>query len=351
LNVRLKKLFQTILFLSTGIIILYLVYYKQNQAFIAECAIQGIPEADCSLVKKIYEDFLRSNFLYLFIVIIMFLLSNISRALRWNMLLKTFGVHPKFYNSFFTIMLGYFANLGLPRIGEVIRAATLARYENTKMDKVMGTVIIDRAIDVVFMLGYIVISLFVASAELIGFLKDNSAVADKVQGVLTNPFVIGGFVLLIIVSIILIRSKKLWDSALGQKLKDFIKGMFEGLKSIASLERPWLFVFHSFMIWILYFLMLYIGFSAFEPTAHLGLIPALMAFTLGSIGFVIPSPGGMGTYHFLITAALLMYGVNGADGFSFANIMFFTIQIFANILFGLLALVLLPVLNGRTEKA
>jgi len=53
----------------------------------------------------------------------------------------------------------------------------------------------------------------------------------------------------------------------------------------------------------------------------------------------------MGTYHFLVTAGLMLYGVNGADGFSFANILFFTIQIFGNIIFGILAMVMLPFLN------
>lgn len=311
----------------------------------AECAMQGIADEDCSLIKKVYDDFLRSNFWILMLVVVMYLLSNISRAFRWNMMLKTFGVQPKFSNSFFSIMLGYFANLGLPRIGEVIRAATLAKYEKTRMDKVMGTVVLDRAVDAVFLAGFLLLSLVVGSAKLIGFLRENSDLSAKVESFLYNPMVIAGTIGLVVGLIVLFRSKKIRQSAFGQKITNFLVGILDGLKSIGSLDKPLVFILHSFIIWILYFLMLYVGFSAFEPTAHLSIAAGIVVFTLGGIGFIIPSPGGMGTYHFLITTGLTMYGINGADGFSLANILFFTINIFANILFGLLALVLLPVLN------
>jgi len=351
LNFRLKKILQTIVFLSTGIIILYLVYYKQNQAYQAECALQGIAAEDCSLINKVYEDFLKSDFRILLLVLMLYFLSNISRALRWNMLLKTFGVRPRFINSFMSIMLGYFANLGLPRVGELIRAATLARYEKIKVDKVMGTVIIDRAMDVILILIVIAMALAGASTKLIAFLKENSDLSGKISALMSHPLVWVAGTTLLLVTLFLLRSKKVRASVFGQKIYNFIKGMIDGLKSIAELDKPWLFIFHSVFIWVMYYLMLYIGFSAFAPTAHLGLMAGLVVFTMGSIGFVIPSPGGMGTYHFLVIAALLMYGVNGADGFSFANIMFFTINVFANILFGLLALIILPAINTTYKQS
>jgi hypothetical protein len=91
--------------------------------------------------------------------------------------------------------------------------------------------------------------------------------------------------------------------------------------------------------------MTYFSFFAFAPTAGLSPLIALMVFVFGSWGIVIPSPGGMGTYHFLVQTALMMYGVSGNDGFSFANIAFFSMQIGGNILMGVLSLILLPLLN------
>ena len=77
----------------------------------------------------------------------------------------------------------------------------------------------------------------------------------------------------------------------------------------------------------MYYMMTYLCFFAFAPTAHLAPIAALTVFVFGTFGIVIPSPGGMGTYHVLATAALVIHGVNSNDAFSFANIMFFSIQI------------------------
>jgi len=348
LNNNFRKLLRTIIFISTGLIILYLVYYKQNQAYLAECTLQGIAEKDCSLILKIYEDFKSSNLLVLLLVLFLFMISNLSRALRWLMLLKPIGVNAKLSNAFNTIMLGYFANLGLPRVGEVIRAATLAKYENSKVDKVMGTVVVDRAMDVVAMLIFMLLAMIGARSKILVFLRNNNDVSGKLSSFINSPWLIAILIFIALVSIVILRSQKFKKSIIGVKIWSFIYGMMDGLKSISSLEKPWIFVMHTVIIWVMYYLMLYIGFFAFEGTAHLGPIAGLVVFVMGSLGIVIPSPGGMGTYHFLVTAGLTMYGVNEADGFSFANILFFTIQIFGNIFFGILALIVLPIINKKS---
>jgi len=72
---------------------------------------------------------------------------------------------------------------------------------------------------------------------------------------------------------------------------------------------------------------------------------ALLVFVFGSFGIIIPSPGGMGTYHAMAMAALAIYGIKGDDAFSYANIMFFNVQIVTTIIFGILSLILLPLIN------
>ena len=91
--------------------------------------------------------------------------------------------------------------------------------------------------------------------------------------------------------------------------------------------------------------MTYVAFFAFAPTANLSAVAGLVVFVFGTLGVVFPSPGGMGSYHFLIGEGLALYGVNAADGFSFANIVFFSVQIFCNVLFGLVAFIYLPLYN------
>jgi glycosyltransferase 2 family protein len=115
------------------------------------------------------------------------------------------------------------------------------------------------------------------------------------------------------------------------------------------LENPVVFIFHSLNIWLMYYLMTYFCFFAFEPTMHLTPLAALTVYVFGTFGMVIPSPGGMGTYHFLATSALLLYGVKGDDAFSFANIMFFSIQIFYTIIVGVVSIFLIRYLNKKTK--
>jgi uncharacterized membrane protein YbhN (UPF0104 family) len=98
-------------------------------------------------------------------------------------------------------------------------------------------------------------------------------------------------------------------------------------------------------IWVLYYFMMYFAFFTFAPTAHLGPIAGLVVFVFGSLGILIPTPGGMGSYHYLVGEALTMYGVSGVDAFSFANIVFFSIQLFVNILLGIISLIVLPAIN------
>jgi uncharacterized membrane protein YbhN (UPF0104 family) len=139
--------------------------------------------------------------------------------------------------------------------------------------------------------------------------------------------------------------QKLMEVALVQKVIGMLQGFWDGLRSILQLKNPWLFILYSVGIWLMFYLQCVFGLQAFPPTAQLGGSAALMIFVFGTLGFVIPSPGGMGTYHALCIAALALYGISGSDAFSYANIAFFAIQIFYNLIAGSLALLLLPVIN------
>jgi hypothetical protein len=170
-------------------------------------------------------------------------------------------------------------------------------------------------------------------------------------GLLSNPLVIsvlliGGAVL---VAAFLFR-KRLATLGPVQKILQMVDGFRTGLRSVWQLEKPGWFIAYSLGIWLMFYLQCYFNLQAFAPTAHLTLGAALMVFVFGTLGFVIPSPGGMGTYHALCIASLALYGIASADAFSYANIAFFTVQIFYNLVGGVAALVLLPMLNRRRER-
>ena len=347
---HLSNLLKFTLFLGTGIVILYLVYQNQNASFIEECQQKGISTENYTLFDKIVNDFKGVNYWWVLVVLVVFTISNISRAIRWRMLIVPLGYQPKHINLFLSVILNYFANLGLPRIGEFVRAATISKYEKMAVEKVMGTIVVDRIMDVISLLIVIGITFLVqADAIYDYFNKRNQAATagDAGQsGLLSSPILwaIVGFGLFTLILIWVFREKIL-ASTIGQKVVSILKGFAEGLQTIRSLKRPGLFLFHSANIWVMYIMMNYLCFFAFTPTEHLGFAAGLTVFVFGALGIVIPSPGGMGSYQYLVVQALALYGISESDAFSFSNIIFFSIQIGSNVVLGIIALILLPIIN------
>ncbi len=342
----LLNILKALFFIGFGAAILYLLYRSQNADYQLYCQEKGIVEQDCSLLQKIITDFKTVNYFWIGLVLLAFVVSNFSRAIRWNMLLLPLGYRPKFINSFLTIMLGYFANLGFPRVGEVVRAGALAQYENIPAEKAMGTVVVDRIVDMMSLLLVIGLAFLLEFNTLWSYVNQNANLSNVGEESVGNLYLWLALAIgLIGLSLAFYFRRKMLASALGQKLVNLLKGFLEGVRTISQLDRPFLFILHSINIWAMYYLMTYLAFFSFEPTENLTPLVGLMVFVFGSLGIVIPSPGGMGAYQGLVTAALLIYGIEQSDGFSFANIIFFSVQIGSNVLLGLVALIALPLIN------
>lgn len=337
-----------IVFVGLGFGILYLVYRNQQEAYAADCALRGIAPGECSLIDKVWRDFAGANFAWLGMTLLAFCVSNLSRALRWNMLLRTLGYRPRLVNAFLTINLGYLANLGFPRLGEIARPAAMARYEKMKLEKVIGTVVVDRMVDVICLLSLSALTLVLAGDRIMAWLTANASVSGRLAGL---EWILVSIVVLAVAGLALawFQRRRIAATRVGDKLISVIRGFLEGMRTIASVERPWLFALHSLNIWLMYFLMTLFVFLAYDPTAGLGPEAALTTFVSGGWGIVIPSPGGMGSYHYLAQSALGLYGVAGEDGFAWANISFFSINIGCNVLIGLIALLFLPRINRNYE--
>lgn len=340
-----KNILQFLLFFGVGIGILYLVYINQSTAYEEDCLLKGMSSSDCSLVKKVLSDFKSVNYFWILLAWVAFNISNLSRAFRWKMLLNSMGYQPKIGNAFMAVLVGYFANLGLPRLGEVVRAATISKYENIPVDQTVGTIVTDRVIDIISILAITLLALIIEYEVILNFFISNIDLSDKFSlfkwlGAMGMVILLGFWFL-----------KKYWNpkGSLALKIKKFGLGIKQGILSISKIKKPFIFVLHSINVWLMYFFMAYFCFLAFAPTSHLSPVVALVVYVFGSWGVVIPSPGGMGTYHFLAQSALGLYGVSGEDGFSWANISFFSLQISASVFLGLISLILLPILN-KTKK-
>ncbi len=342
---QVRSFLQFILFTGVGVLILYLVYRSQNAAYIADCALKGIPEKDCSLMHKLKSDFAGVNYWWILSIVIAFIISNLLRAHRWLMLIKTLGTQGRMSNAFFTIMVGYFANMGLPRVGEVVRAGLFARYEKMGAEKVMGTIVVDRILDLLSLLFAIILALVLQGSVLFDFFEDRFR--QSVFGKIWIYIIIALGILSLILLYRFRRIIKRWS--LYEKIQHLVEGFRDGLRSLRRVEHPWLLFFDTAMIWLMYYLMMFLAFKAFEPTAHLGGMAGLMVFVFGGLGIVFPSPGGMGTFHAMVITALAIYGIQGDDAFSFANIQYFTVQLLGCMLIGIIGLIVLPIINKSTD--
>jgi glycosyltransferase 2 family protein len=341
---------RSIVFLLLGLIVLYLIFRNQQNAYLEDCALKGIPEADCSLLAKLAADFKSTRLGYLFLVMFLFLSSCVLRAVRWQMMMEPLSPKTKWYNSLGAIMIAYLANLAFPRVGEFVRAGVISRFEKISTSQAMGTIIIDRLIDVICLGLVLGAGFLLAYGDIIGYFRENLSIADKIPALRIGPVFISSFLVLIaLCAYIFIKFKsKILANPLVKRITLIVKSLLEGMLSVRKLRSPSWFIVQSISIWVLFFLMNFAMFKAFEPTMHLGLKPALVVFIFGSLGILFPSPGGMGSYHFLVMQSLAIYGISGPDAFSFAMIAFFTIQIFTIVFFGLLFYTLLPILNKRS---
>ena len=322
------------------------MYTNQSAQYAEEMLLKGLDPDEHTLLRKLVDDFKSINPIWLIIVLGIYTLSNMFRAWRWKQALEPMGYKVSTTNSYFTLMLGYFANLGFPRIGEAARPASLAKYENIEFEKVFGTVVTERVVDVIALIMVILFSLLFEYEALIRLFSGSDLLSANLGVITDSPvLVIGVLILLPMLAYFLVTRPFVKNSKLYGKVVEVIKGFWQGIISIKGLENPWLYVFYSLGIWICYYLMTYLCFFAFEPTSHLGPGEGLLTFLFGTLGMVFPSQGGMGTYHFAVGQALQAYDISSTDAFSFANIIFFSIQILCNVFFGILALIVLPLIN------
>ncbi len=331
MNRKLRSLIQYLFFLGLGLFLLWLTLRKSDW-------------------NSILNDLSEARYLYLLPAALMLIVSHFIRALRWNILIAPLGHTPRIINSFFAVLIGYWANLAVPRLGEVLKCTALARYEKIPADKLVGTIVAERVIDVASLAVIFLLCLF-SQYEVIG-----GFAADVFGNFFTTQA--GGFslrnaamLLLIVVACValvfwLLRRFK--HLTLMIRVRNLIRGILEGLTSIRHIRHKGAFFLHTVLIWLLYLLSTYMGFLALGDMVKYGLGGALSALTFGSFGMIVPSPGGIGSYQYAVQQVMLLYGASPAQGLSLGMLIWLA-QTAIFILSGTLAFLLLPVVNRSGE--
>jgi glycosyltransferase 2 family protein len=271
-------------------------------------------------------------------------LAHLCRAARWSVLLSPLGYQVSLWRTFAAVLVGYFANLALPRAGELARCVSLQKGEQVRIDASIGTVITERTLDFVVLLTLIALTLVIELPRIEQIVGKNPFDANWSGGLGTKlGILIGLLVFGMVFVFVFLFFKNTWiDSPLFKKIRQFLQGIWAGLLTIKQLGRKQLFwyLFHTFAIWLLYYVMLYLLFFSIEPTQHLSWATVNLLVVMGGIGMVIPVQGGIGTYHFFTKITLMSYGILEADSIYFAFLAH-TSQTVLVIVLGSLALALI----------
>ena len=233
----------------------------------------------------------------------------VNRGLRWIVLIDALGYNSSKMNSVSSVSVGYFTNMFIPRAGEISRCTALNRVEKIPVDKLFGTILIERVIDFVFLISLFLLTLILKFDLILKFFSElGSQSSDSIPSSSTKYYVLVA-ILLSFTLVYYFLKKWIVKTFFYEKIIEFIEGLKEGFKSIKKMKRKSAFWFHTFSIWIMYFLMTYICFQAIPETSHLTISDGLFLLVLGGIGMVIPTPGGVGSYHAIVMIGLSVLGV------------------------------------------
>lgn len=244
-------------------------------------------------------------------VILFLLISHYSRAIRWKLLMEPLGYKPSDFNAFATVMIGYLVNAGAPRLGEVFKCTLLAKYEKFKVDKLIGTILVERAVDIVCLTIVFTMAILL-QGDIFGQMMTDllkKFFYDKTGSLSTKKIVIVISIFLLFIMLVYVILKRFGHIDIIAKIKNAIRNIMHGLSSIRYLEHKGWFIFHSILIWTMYWLASTAGLYALRETQYLGFSGGLAALVVGTIGIII-TPNGIGAYPALIAQLLALYGLN-----------------------------------------
>ena len=291
-----------------------------------------------------------SNWLWIFASLSISLCGFWLRAWRWTLLIHSDeGEKVKPNRAYHAVMVGYLVNLLLPRAGEVARCGVLTRTNGISLGHLLGTVILERSVDLLFLVFVIGLAFLVENDLFLSLANLLINVEDLWANILSNlPVFLGGFAIFIIFMVLVLRRYR--ANGLIKKIQHFMREIVSGLKRVNQLSNPLGFWLSSVLIWVIYFLTMYTVSFGIPSTANLSSGEVLLVMVMGSIGMVAPVQGGIGTFHALVAFILIQLAISEEDGKIFAAIIHGT-QVLLMLGAGLISWVLMMRLPSWNKPA
>lgn len=282
------------LFISLALGVLIIVYLQNN-----------LSSQD---KLTIIDSFRNVNYTALFLVVLTCIFASVLRGLRWKMLLNSIGHYPKTSTVIYSIFIMYLANIVFPRLGELMRCTILQKYEDVPIEKSIGTMIVERLIDM-FSLGIVV--LLTLYFEYDKFQIIYSQYTEQKLG--TGSWITYSILGIIGLSVL----SYLFIPQLKRFIHQKIVGIIEGLKSLIHIENKFLFFIYSIFIFVFYFSALYILYFSIEGTSHLSMQSVFLVLTTGTLAVGL-TQAGIGAYQLLVTQTLQLYGISKSIGLAYS---------------------------------
>jgi uncharacterized membrane protein YbhN (UPF0104 family) len=288
------------------------------------------------------------------------------RAIRWNLMLEPMGHSISNSNSLWSISFGYLMNLTIPRSGEVARATALYGVEKVPVDKSFGTIILERVVDLVCMIGFLGLTLifkFNAILSFYNFVVEQKSKKEKFEPnfferqlmkIGVNDFNAFYFYLKIIIALLFVLGLVLIYKYKKEKLISFGKGILQGLTSIFKLKQKGKFILYTLGIWISYYFAAYLVCFALPETSNFTIADGFLIIVVGTLGMMIPASGGIGAFNLAMKygfmALFISMGKSGELGgeigltYSFISL---PLQIVIMLVMGLISIPMLA--KGRAK--
>ena len=332
---QLKSILKLLLFVGLGI---FFIWFSIKDL---------TAEQRTSIIQDMQMVFSSHRWLYLVGGMVLGVISVYLRGLRAILMMNPLGYHVSRSNAYHSVMICYMANVAVPRLGELLRCTFLQRYEKVPFEKSFGTVITERIIDML-LLGVMFVLAIAVEAEKLVPLLGLDHLGNKLAGLSLKKWIITFIIIAAAVILLICIGKWLGKTKVMMKIKNILRGFWNGMISVTKLEKPGLFILYSILIWVCWYFMFMVGSFAFPEMISLG--SAIWAATLscvvvGTFGFVI-SQGGLGAYPLLVSQVLLLYGIKYETGLAIGWVIWAN-ETFVYILGGLITLIFTAFIQAK----
>lgn len=312
---------KTVFFLGLGI---GLVYYSLEQL-------------NEQQRKEIIESFYKADYFWIGITFLAGILSHVVRSLRWTLLIKSFGFSPREKNTLASLMVGYLANLAVPRLGEVTRCAVLSKKENIPVERLLGSVLAERLFDTLI-LGMLCVVTYFSERK---YLDDlfQAKIIQPLKGTLQKPSTLIVLMVIIAFAVVVFIIRKKNKPGSSNKLASLLLSFSDGLQSIFRVKQKALFILYTFLMWFLYTSTNYFAFLAFRESMPVDWGMAMSVLVFGSFAMILVQ-GGIGAFPLFVMMALEAYQIDKGLGLAYGWIVW-TGQFLIIIGMGLISLLIL----------